>query len=234
MAVVASIMALMASATGPAVRAADDPPSGATRVGIVLPKAQLGQGSTGADVAAPVRETLISYLRGPALEIVPLAARIPAQVTAEARAAGCRYVLYTAVAQKGHGSGMGGMFRKLAPMAGMLPMAGSLGGMGGASTAMAAGMVAQTASTMAAQSAADEAMAQMTHAQAGTIKARDEVSVEFKLIDLASVDPATPVVGETLKATAQADGEDLIGPLLEKVAVSVVDAAQRGAVPPGG
>ena len=53
-----------------------------SRICLVLPRAQLGQGSSGADVGEPVRQTMISYLSGPTVEIIPLAARIPVQVDA--------------------------------------------------------------------------------------------------------------------------------------------------------
>src|SRR5262245_16388943 len=64
-----------------------------SRICLVLPRAQLGQGSSGADVGEPVRQTLIAYLNGPTVDLVPLAARIPGQVDAEAQQLACEYVL---------------------------------------------------------------------------------------------------------------------------------------------
>ena len=92
-------------------------PAPTARVGIVLPKAQLGQGNTGQDVAEPVRQLIMSYMAGPVLELVPIEARIPAQIDAEAQAKNCTHLLYTSVEQKKAGKGMGKMFGKLAPVA---------------------------------------------------------------------------------------------------------------------
>ena len=43
------------------------PTAGKVRIGIVLPKAQLGQGNAGQDVANPVRQLIMSYMAGPVL-----------------------------------------------------------------------------------------------------------------------------------------------------------------------
>ena len=43
-------------------------------VGVALPRAQLGQGNgASADVAEPVRQALMSYLKGPKIEVIALA-----------------------------------------------------------------------------------------------------------------------------------------------------------------
>jgi hypothetical protein len=69
-------------------------------VGVALPRAQLGQGNgASADVAEPVRQALMSYLKGPKIEVIALEARIPQQIAAEAGEKGCAFVLYTDVAQ---------------------------------------------------------------------------------------------------------------------------------------
>ena len=96
-------------------------------VGVALPRAQLGQpNGASADVAEPVRQVLMSYLKGPVIEVVALEARIPVQIAAEAREKGCAFVLYTDVSQTAKGGGLK-MLKKLAPMAGMVPMALALG-----------------------------------------------------------------------------------------------------------
>jgi hypothetical protein len=48
-----------------------------------------------ADVAEPVRQALMSYLKGPKLEVIALEARIPQQIAAEAGEKGCTFVQYT-------------------------------------------------------------------------------------------------------------------------------------------
>src|SRR6186713_1098321 len=100
---------------------------GKTKICLVLPKAQLGQGTSGADVAEPVRATLTAYLGGPATELIRLTARIPSQIDAEAQVTGCEYVLYSSVTQKKCG-GLSKMFAAAAPIA---TMAGGMAGMRG-------------------------------------------------------------------------------------------------------
>jgi hypothetical protein len=210
--------------TAPKVAAPVAPVVSKVRIGIVPPQAQLGQGDAGTNVAEPVRQSLVSFLSGPAVDIVPLAARIPQQIEAEAAQANCAYVLYTSVTQKAAGKSLGGLLRMIAPVANMLPMAGGLGGGGNGS--MVAGMAAQTAAQVAAQSAQQDAMSQMNHAQAGSIKARDELALQYQLVRLG--DPK-PLLNNTLKAKAKADGEDLLSPLIEKAAEAVVNAVRNSA-----
>ena len=86
-------------------------PAAKARIGIVLPKAQL-QGETSEQAAEAVRELITSYLVGPVLEIVPLEARIPAQIDAEANGRNCTHVLYTSLEQEKRGAK--GIFSKVA------------------------------------------------------------------------------------------------------------------------
>ncbi|MGC4028501.1 MAG: hypothetical protein QM696_06495 [Steroidobacteraceae bacterium] len=185
------------------------------RIGIVLPEAQLGQGNSGQDVAEPVRQLLMSYLAGPRLELIPLQARIAAQVEAEAQQQNCAYLLYTRVAQKKAGKGFGSALKMLGPAASMLPGLGGMAGMGG----MMAGMAGQVAATAAMQSAQQDAMARLTQAQSGTVKARDEISLAYRVI---AAGTTKPVLDETLKAKAEQDGENLLRPLAEQVATKTL------------
>lgn len=218
--IVLSFIGLAALGTASAI--AQDNPAAETpaaRIGIVLPAAQLGQGNTGQDVGEPVRQLIISYMSGPRLELVPMQAKIPAQIEAEAQQQNCTHVLYSSVAQKKGGKGMGSMLGMLAPAAAMLP---GLGAMGSANSAMLAGVATQVATQAAMQSAQDEAMASLTQAQAGTVKARDEISLTYRFV---AVGNSTPVLEETLKAKAEENGEDLLRPLVEQVATKTVTAA---------
>ena len=118
---VSAAVALAFMAAGMAAKkpaAVPPPPPAKTKICLVLPKAQLGQGTSGADVAEPVRATLTAYLGGPATELIPLNARIPIQIDAEAQETGCEYVLYSSVTQK-KGGGFGKMLSAAAPIAGM-------------------------------------------------------------------------------------------------------------------
>jgi hypothetical protein len=202
---------------GVSVRAQDAAP--AVRIGIVMPKAQLGQSSTAQDVAGPVRQLIMSYMAGPVLELVPLEARIPAQIEAEARAQHCTHVLYTDVEQKKAGRGLGGLLSKMGPAAAMLPGVGGLGGAGGA---MIAGAASQVIAQAAMQAAQQEAMDSIMQAQAGTVKAKDEISLHYQFI---AVGGGKPTLDDTLKTKAKEDGEDLLSPLVEQLATIAVTAA---------
>jgi hypothetical protein len=206
------------AAKKPAAPPAPPAPPPKTKICLVLPKAQLGQGTSGADVAEPVRATLTAYLGGPATELVPLTARIPIQIDAEAQEIGCAYVLYSAVTQK-KGGGFGKMFAAAAPIAGMV---GGMGGMGGNYGAMMAGQaVAQVATTAAAQSAQQEAMEALGGAAKSNIKKGDQITLEFKLLKPGE---AQPVIAQSGVAKAKENGEDLVSPLIEQAATAVLTA----------
>ena len=205
---IATLSGAVATAQAPAVR-----------VGIVTPKAQLEQGNAGQDVADPVRVLIMSYMAGPALELVPLQARIPAQIDAEARAAGVTHLLYTSVVQKKGRGGMGGFMNKVGPMAGMLPGVGALGGAAGS---MAASVATQAIATAAAQAAQQSAMDSLMQAQSGSVKAKDEITLQYQLV---TVGGAKPPLEATLSAKAKQDGEDLLSQLVEQLATAAVTAA---------
>jgi len=191
-------------------------------VGVALPRAQLGQGNgASADVAEPVRQALMSYLKGPKIEVIALEARIPQQIAAEAGEKGCAFVLYTDVAQVPKGGGMK-MFKKLAPLAGVLPLLGG-GGMGNVGTQMAASAVAQTAMQAqmadAQEDAMANAMAAINGAQKSNVKAGDSLTLQYKLMRPGEEEPAKT---ETIQGKAKANGEDVLSPMIEAVAVAVV------------
>jgi hypothetical protein len=214
-------LTLAATSTAGKKTPAPPPPPPKTKICLVLPKAQLGQGTSGADVAEPVRATLTAYMGGPATELIPLTARIPIQIEAEAQELGCEYVLYSSVVQK-KGGGFGKMFAAAAPLA---TMAGGMGAMGGNYGAMMAGQaVAQAASTAAAQSAQQEAMEQLGGAAKTNIKKGDQVTLEYKLMR-----PGEPVavVAQSVAAKAKESGEDLVSPLIEQAATAVLTAISQ-------
>ena len=191
------------------------------RVGVALPRAQLGQGNgASADVAEPVRQALMSYLRGPMIEVIALEARIPQQIAAEATEKGCAFVLYTDIAQMPKGGGFK-MLKKLAPMASMLPMMG--GGLGDMGTQMAMSAVAQgvmqTQIADAQEDAMANAMAAINGAQKTNVKAGDSLALQYKLV---RVGEGQPVKTETIQRKARANGEDVLSPMIEAVAVAVV------------
>jgi len=193
----------------------------ATKICLVLPKAQLGQGSSGADVAEPVRTTLTAYLGGPATELVPLQARIPIQIDAEAQALGCAYVLYSSVTQK-KGGGFSKLLGAAAPLAQVMP---AMTGMGGSYSAiMATQAVATVATNAAAKSAQEEAMEALGGAAKSNIKKGDQITLEYRLMQ-----PGVekPVAASSATAKATQSGEDLVSPLIEQVATQVLTAITK-------
>jgi len=197
-------------------------------VGVALPRAQLGQGNgASADVAEPVRQALMSYLKGPVIEVIALEARIPQQIAAEAAEKGCAFVLYTDVAQVPKGGGMK-MFKKLAPLAGVVPLLGG-GGMGNMGTQMAAQAVAQTAMQAqmadAQEDAMANAMAAINGAQKSNVKAGDSLTLQYRLVKTGE---EQPVKADTISGKAKSNGEDVLSPMIETVAVAVFQSVSGG------
>ncbi len=204
------VVALLLAAVSTGASAGTTTPT----VCIAPPKAQLGQGNNAAvDVSEPVRTTLGAYMAGPSIQLVRLDARIAVQIDAEAAEKNCSYILQTSVVQKKKAASL---FKKMAPFAGALPM---LGGMGGNMGGMVASQVASSAITAGAQ---QDYAAAMSGAQQSNVKAGDTVTVEYTLAKVGAAEAAKPVA---LQAKAKQDGEDVIGPMLEQVATSVLTIA---------
>jgi len=216
-------LAFAATASAANAGQAHAPAATKSRICLVLPRAQLGQGSSGADVGEPVRQTMIAYLNGPTVEIIPLAARIPVQVEAEAQQSACEYVLYTSVVQKKGGGGFGKLLAAAAPIASvMLPGVGGLAGNYGA--IMAGQAVASAASAAAAQNAQQEAMEAINGASEQNIKKGDEVTLEYQLTKAGVTEPFAT---HSSSAKAKAKGEDLLSPLIEQTAIEVMGAIRN-------
>jgi hypothetical protein len=216
-------LAFAATASAANAGQAHAPAATKSRICLVLPRAQLGQGSSGADVGEPVRQTMIAYLNGPTVEIIPLAARIPVQVEAEAQQSACEYVLYTSVVQKKGGGGFGKLLAAAAPIASvMLPGVGGLAGNYGA--IMAGQAVASAASAAAAQNAQQEAMEAINGASEQNIKKGDEVTLEYQLTKAGVTEPFAT---HSSSAKAKAKGEDLLSPLIEQTAIDVLGAIRN-------
>jgi hypothetical protein len=172
------------------------------RIGVVQPKAQMGQGNSGSNVAEPIRSMISQYLSGPSQEVVPLTAMLSSQIDAEAKAKECDYVLYSEISQKMSSGGAMGFLKKAGPMASMIPMVGMTSGVTGAM----AGAAASTAMAGAAS-------------VASTIKAKSEVTFDYKLIASGN---ATAILANTEKAKAKDDGEDVISPLIDQAATAII------------
>jgi hypothetical protein len=185
---------------------------GKIRIGVAPPDAQVGQGNNaGADYSTPIRNAEVALMSGPAVEIAPLDSHLAVQLQAEAQQKQCDYILFSAVGVKHSSSGFG-KFMKVGTMAAsMTPMGAMAHGMGGAVAAQAAGVAAS-------QIAQQQAMNQLA-AFNGQIKSKDDVTVQYQLI---ATGQTAPVVQNSLAGKAKADGEDVLTPLLQQAATTVL------------
>ena len=168
---------------------------GVIRIGLVLPKVQINSGDS-VQAAEALRNQFAGYLKGPSVEVISLSARLETAATEEARQSECDYVLYSSMSVKiGNIAGSA---------AGHIPGGGS-------------------ATTGAARSAAIGSV-YTTAAIVSSIKARDDVSLEYKL---ESTDRTRQGTANTAKAKASRDGEDVVTGLVEKAAADVVATATK-------
>jgi hypothetical protein len=186
---------------------------GKIRIGVAPPDAQLGQGSNaGADYSTPIRNAVVAIMSGPAVEIAALDSHIAMQVQAEAQQKQCDYILYSGVDVK-HAQSTGfGKFMKIGTMAAsMTPMGAMTHSMGTMVAAQAAGMAAS-------QLAQQQALSQLAGFN-GQIKSKDDVTVQYQLV---ASGKTTPVVQNSLQGKAKTDGEDVLTPLLQQAATTVL------------
>ena len=104
--------------------------------------------------------------------------------------------------------------KKAAPLASMTPMGMAAHGMGAAVAAQAAG----AAASAAAMSAQQQAMSQLAGFN-GEIKSKDNVAVQYQLTPTGQT---APIAQESLQGKAKSDGEDVLTPLLQHTAETVL------------
>ena len=202
-----------ASAPVPAPQALGPKAPGKIRIGVAPAQAQLGQGNNAqADYSAPIRNSWVLIMSGPAIEIVALDSRLPIQLQAEAQQMQCDYVLYSAVEVKHSSGGIGAFMKKAGPLANFTPM-GML--MNAGSMAAKAGQIAGQVSAMTAQQQAVSQLAQFN----GQIKQKDDVSIGYQLVPTGQ---DKPKLESTLKGKAKSDGEDVLTPLMQQAASTVL------------
>ena len=204
-----SVTLLLFNISAPSIRAgieSSDRPY-ATKICVATPKTNLAPVETASD---SLRNSLVKYLSGPAAEIVVLTAMVPVQQRAEAVEKGCDYYLTASMMQKkkGGGEGLGGFLKQ---SAGAAPLLNDLG-------------ASKTASTVATVASKSSAKMSVAGDLAISIKAKDEVSFEYSLVD-----PQSKTVGAsgTLKAKASKDGQDILSSLLEQAVNSVLEAVVK-------
>lgn len=179
--------------------------AGVIRIGLVMPKVQMSSGDT-AQAAEALRGNFASYLKGPSVEVIPLSARLASQATQEALQSECDYVIHLSLSvKKGGGSMFGRAIGNIAgSAAGHIP-------------------VGESATTAAARSATIGGV-YTTAAIVSSIKAKDDVTLEYKLEPL---DPGRQGLANKAKAKASRDNEDVMTGLIEKAASDVVTTVSR-------
>ena len=85
---------------------------------------------------------------------------------------------------------------------------------------MGGAVAAQAAGVAASQIAQQQAMNQLAGFN-GQIKSKDDVSVQYQLL---ATGQNAPVVQNALQGKAKSDGEDVLTPLLQQAATSVLTA----------
>jgi hypothetical protein len=189
--------------------------AGKIRIGVIPSEAQLGQGSSsGMDYGTPIRNAIVQYMNGPAVEVAALDSHIPMQMQAEAQQKQCDYLLISNVTVKhGNGGGFGKFMKMASPAASVMPMAAAGRSLGAAAATSA------VSSTMA-QTAAMTSLANFN----GQIKSKDEVTLAYQLVPTGQQNPK---LSETLKAKASSDGQDVLTPLIEQLANTVLTEAAK-------
>lgn len=176
-----------------AVQSDGEKKPGTIRIGLAQVKTgSLGKEMPAAELAEAVRNTLVSYLKMPNVEIVPLEARLQSAIDAEAKEKDCDMVIYAIVSHKKGGGGFG-MFSKLASPALSSIGYGSTAGAIAASTVISAGSIA------------------------GSVKSKDELKLEIRVVNAAG---QTTHSGE-YKAKAKNDGDDILSTLVEQAAEAI-------------
>jgi hypothetical protein len=188
-----------AAAPAPTATPGDKKP-GVVRIGIAMPKAQIGQSVQGPSAGEPVRVMLEQYLTGPTVETLSIAALLPDQIEAEAKSKQCDFLVYSSLSQKKQAGNMG-FLKNASSLANMIPM------------------VAMTNSVSAIATSSASAAASQAAGLSSGIKAKSEIVLEYHVN---AVGNTSPVLNTTLDTRATADGEDVITPLVEKEATAIM------------
>jgi hypothetical protein len=180
--------------------------AGVIRIGIVMPKSQLGQEAQGPSAGEPLRAMLVQYLAGPSVETISITALLPEQIEAESKSKLCDYLVFSSISQKKATGGFG-MLKNASSIANMIPMVGMMNGMAGAVAAITAASAATQAATMSS-----------------AIKAKSEVTLEYHVTPTGN---PSPVLSNSLKAKATADGEDLVTSLVAQEAAAIMTEVSK-------
>jgi hypothetical protein len=171
---------------------------------LVLPSVTGAQGNA-VDLGETVRALFASYLTGPTLRSVIIAARLPAQAVEEAKEKQCGRVLLVSITQKRAGKG-GGVGRTIASAGSAAAWYIPGGGIGASVARTAAAGVSSAVGSIAS-----------------TTQAKDEIAMTYTLKTLGD----RVLLTRSDKAKAQANGEDLLTPLVERAATAIAVAPAK-------
>lgn len=198
-AIIAGIAVVTASHPAVPLRAAVDLNADKPCVAVMLPSVQ-GVPGNAEEAASGVRDLIAKYLTGPSLQVVSLESRLSSQALAEAKEKGCEPILVTALKRRSGGSGLTKALGQAAgASAWYLPGGGTVGS-AAARAAASAGL--QTAASLAAST-----------------KAKDEMTLEYRLQTSAGDVRFGP---KTASQKASTDGEDLLTPIVMRAAEAIV------------
>lgn len=186
-------------------------PSPNVRIGISIPSIDIGGTIDGA--AEVVQMTLMTFLQGPGLEVVPLEARISTLLIREAQQRRVDYIVTTKLTRKAGGSNLWSTVRRGPASAAMTPGFGAFGDKLG--TAVAVGTALQTVSAL------DEA-----------VNPKDTIELRYSL----QKGDGALAHESILEAPATAAGQTTLQALVQRMAVQVVEMivtgkAERGQQP---
>lgn len=178
--------------------------SAARCVSLPLPSLRGADGNA-SDLAAALRDLVSSFLTGPSFRTVLLDARLAEHAIAEAQEKNCGAVLTVTLTKKKSGGG-------------------ALGRVLGSAASEAAWRLpyGNSAGTTAARSAAIAGTSAASHLASST-RAKDEMLLEFRL----SSGGSTVLREGKDTAKAKTDGEDLVTPLVERMAAVVAGAVTK-------
>ena len=171
------------------------------RMGVAVPSILTVQGIQDPSVAEAIRSTLLKALTSPSMEVVLLASQVPQLIEIEAEGKHCDYVVYNALSEK-KPSGRLSVLRNATRVMALVPGVGAFG---------AAAVAVATAA------AATQEAASLT----GGITAKTQVTLQYQL---RAMQNPTPILSNALNGKAQADGEDVISPLVAQEVKAIVDS----------
>jgi hypothetical protein len=181
-------------------------PAGTIRIGIVTPKAGLGEAAS-AEIVEGLRTTFTEYLKGPTVDVVAIEAKSASNVAIEAGQKGCDYVLYSSLSKKTKTSLFGSLIKAAVPVvAGQVP----------------AGSTNQSAMGEAQQAASETGKSVIDNLISAKFGAKDEITLEFTLT---TADGKTPVAKGSPSGRAKADGGDIVSALIEQASEKVLQSA---------